>query len=104
MSSEQAQKFDVVIIGGGIIGPSIAYNILMQAPGATACVVEPDPTYAFASALRSSGGCRVQFTCPENLDGRANVCTPVTNAQLVYRLLLDKKNISTLDTYQQSRN
>ncbi len=31
------------------------------------CVIEPDPTYEFASALRSSGGCRVQFTAGENI-------------------------------------
>src|SRR3546814_10549759 len=30
--------------------------------------------------------------------GRAHVCTPVTNAHLVCRLLLEKKNIMKIDT------
>jgi glycine/D-amino acid oxidase-like deaminating enzyme len=55
------------VIGGGILGSSVAYCILAQAPQMRVCVVEPDPTYEFASVLRSSGGCRVQFSRPENI-------------------------------------
>jgi FAD-dependent oxidoreductase domain-containing protein 1 len=32
------------------------------------CVVEPDPTYALASTPRASGGVRVLFSCPENIE------------------------------------
>ena len=60
-------KFDIAIIGGGILGSSTAYFLLKQAPVISVCVIEPDPTYEFASTLRASGGCRVQFTCPENI-------------------------------------
>jgi FAD-dependent oxidoreductase domain-containing protein 1 len=60
-------RFDVAIIGGGIIGSSTAYFLLKEAPAISVCVIEPDPTYEFASTLRASGGCRVQFTCPENI-------------------------------------
>lgn len=60
-------KFDVAVIGGGIVGSSVAYFLLREAPHLSVCVIEPDPTYEFASALRASGGCRVQFTCPENI-------------------------------------
>ena len=60
-------KFDIAIIGGGIIGSSTAYFLLEQSPSISLCVIEPDPTYEFASTLRASGGCRVQFTCPENI-------------------------------------
>jgi glycine/D-amino acid oxidase-like deaminating enzyme len=67
MTNSQSRKFDVVVIGGGILGSSVAYNLLVQAPDLRVCVVEPDPTYEFASALRSSGGCRVQFSAPENI-------------------------------------
>lgn len=67
MDHDSNSKYDVVIIGGGILGSSVAYQLLVQAPGTRVCVVEPDPTYEFASALRSSGGCRVQFSCPENI-------------------------------------
>jgi len=61
-------KADVVIIGGGIVGSSVAYFLLKEAPGLPVHVVEPDPTYEFASAVRASGGCRVQFTCDENIE------------------------------------
>ncbi|MFT4063992.1 NAD(P)/FAD-dependent oxidoreductase [Paraburkholderia sp.] len=67
MTDTVERGFDVVVIGGGILGSSVAYNILAKAPHARLCVVEPDPTYEFASALRSSGGCRVQFSNPENI-------------------------------------
>lgn len=61
------KKYDVAIIGGGIVGSSAAYFLMKEAPGLSVCVIEPDPTYEFASALRSSGGCRVQFTGEENI-------------------------------------
>jgi len=67
-STTNPNRYDVVIMGGGIIGSSVAYFLLKEAPGTSVCVIEPDPTYEFASALRSSGGCRVQFTCPENIE------------------------------------
>ncbi len=38
------------------------------APDANVAVIEPDPTYEFASTLRASGGCRVQFSRPENIE------------------------------------
>ncbi|GLO53542.1 FAD-dependent oxidoreductase [Pseudomonas putida] len=67
MAEKIVQKYDVAIIGGGIIGSSIAYHLLQASPGMSVAVIEPDPTYEFASALKSSGGCRVQFTGTENI-------------------------------------
>ncbi len=60
-------NFDIAILGGGILGCATAYFLLKESPGLSVCVIEPDPTYEFASTLRASGGCRVQFTCPENI-------------------------------------
>jgi FAD-dependent oxidoreductase domain-containing protein 1 len=60
-------NFDVAILGGGILGSATAYFLLQELPTLSLCVIEPDPTYEFASTLRASGGCRVQFTCPENI-------------------------------------
>ncbi len=59
--------FDVAIIGGGIIGSATAYYLLHLDPQLSVCVLEPDSSYELASALRSSGGCRVQFTGIENI-------------------------------------
>lgn len=68
MNATTFRKFDVVIIGGGIIGSATAYQLLALSPGLSVAVIEPDSTYEFASALRASGGCRVQFSCPENIE------------------------------------
>jgi glycine/D-amino acid oxidase-like deaminating enzyme len=65
--SASLSRFDVAVIGGGIVGSSVACFLLQEAPGTAVCVIEPDPTYELASTLRASGGCRVQFTCPENI-------------------------------------
>lgn len=61
-------KVDVAIIGGGVIGCAVAHFIKNLAPETAVAVIEPDPTYEFASTLRASGGCRVQFTTPENIE------------------------------------
>jgi FAD-dependent oxidoreductase domain-containing protein 1 len=61
-------QVDVAIIGGGIVGSSVAYFIKQITPDAEVCVIEPDSSYEYASTLRASGGCRVQFTGPENID------------------------------------
>ena len=62
------KKYDVAIVGGGIIGSATAYQLLVLDPTLSVCVIEPDPTYEFASALRASGGCRVQFSRSENIE------------------------------------
>ena len=61
-------RCDVAIIGGGIVGTSVGYFTKEAMPGAEVVVIEPDPTYELASTLRASGGCRVQFSCPENIE------------------------------------
>lgn len=67
MNSCEKKKTDVAIIGGGIIGSATAYFLLRADPTLSVCVIEPDSTYELASTLRSSGGCRVQFTGEENI-------------------------------------
>lgn len=59
--------FDVVIIGGAIVGSSVAYFLKQRAPAIEIVVIEPDPTYEFASTVRASGGARRLFSCPENI-------------------------------------
>ena len=60
-------KYDVVVIGGAATGSSVAYFLKTLALGCEVAVVEPDPTYQFASTPRASGGARRQFSCPENI-------------------------------------
>jgi FAD-dependent oxidoreductase domain-containing protein 1 len=60
-------RVDVAVIGGAVMGSSVAYFLKTLAPGCEVAVVEPDDTYEFASTLRASGGARRQFSCPENI-------------------------------------
>ena len=58
---------DVLIIGGGIMGSSIAYHLAADGRAGRVAVVERDPTYEFATTPRSLGGIRQQFNLPENI-------------------------------------
>ncbi|MBH69547.1 MAG: FAD-dependent oxidoreductase [Rhodospirillaceae bacterium] len=63
------QGYDVVIVGGGVIGSSIAYFLkASSAFSGSVAVVEKDPTYALASSPRSLGGIRQQFSITENIE------------------------------------
>ena len=61
-------KADVLIIGGGAIGASVAYFVKRLDPGAEVAVVERDPAYTLASTPRASGGVRRLFSLPENIE------------------------------------
>ncbi|WP_323039131.1 FAD-binding oxidoreductase [Gemmobacter sp.] len=60
--------YDVVIVGGAVIGSAVAY-FLMANPdfGGSVLVVERDPTYRFASTSLSSSSIRTQFSNPINV-------------------------------------
>ena len=58
---------DVLVIGGAIMGSSVAYFLKTLDPAIAVTVIEPDPTYEFASTVRASGGARRLFSCPENI-------------------------------------
>ena len=63
-----ADSFDVVILGGGVIGSSAAYFLAAESSfDGSVLVVEKDPTY-YGSTARSVGGIRQQFSTPENID------------------------------------
>ena len=59
--------YDVVIAGGGIMGCSTAYNLIVRDSSLNIAVVEKDPTYALASTTLSLANIRVQFSLQENI-------------------------------------
>jgi len=64
---ESTTTFDVVIIGGGIIGSSIAYHLANDGFNGRIAVFEKDPTYEFSSTTLSAGGIREQFSTEVNI-------------------------------------
>ena len=60
-------KFDIVVIGGGIIGSAAAYFLSRDERAGTIAVIEPDPTYAVATTPQGAGGVRQLFSLPENI-------------------------------------
>ena len=57
----------VLIVGGGVIGSSIAYHLCRRAFEGEVVVVERDPTYRRASSYLAMGGIRQQFSSPANI-------------------------------------
>jgi FAD-dependent oxidoreductase domain-containing protein 1 len=58
---------DVVIIGGGIIGASIAYHLVQEARHHRVLLIEQDMTYARAATPLSMGGIRQQYSVACNV-------------------------------------
>jgi glycine/D-amino acid oxidase-like deaminating enzyme len=58
---------DVVIIGGGVIGSSIAYHLREAGHHGRVVVVERDDSYSRASSSLAMGGIRQQFTLAANV-------------------------------------
>jgi FAD-dependent oxidoreductase domain-containing protein 1 len=60
-------RYDLVIIGGGVIGSSVAYHAALLGGGLSILVVERDPTYRTASSALSLSSIRQQFSTPLNI-------------------------------------
>lgn len=61
-------RYDVVIVGGAVIGSSVAYHLTANPDfGGSVLVVERDPSYAQASTALSASGIRVQYSNPINV-------------------------------------
>ena len=59
--------YDIIIIGGGIMGSAAAFYLMTADPTLKVAVVERDPTYAQASTTLSMGNVRTQFSLKENV-------------------------------------
>lgn len=59
--------FDIMIVGGGVMGASIAYHLLKEGFRGSLALVERDPSYEFATTPRSAGGVRQQFSTEINI-------------------------------------
>ena len=67
-ATTSAQSFDVVIIGGAIIGSSIAWFLSQHSDfKGRILVVERDPSYEFASTSRTNSCVRQQFSTEINI-------------------------------------
>ena len=61
-------KSDVIVIGGGVMGSSVAYHLKSDpAFTGTVTLIERDPTYARASSALSASSIRQQFSTPLNI-------------------------------------
>ena len=57
----------IVIVGGGVVGSSIAWHLLDRGFRGGVTVVERDPTYRRASSFLAMGGVRQQFSSAANI-------------------------------------
>ena len=59
--------YDVVIVGGGIMGSCTAYSLMSNDARLNVAVVEMDPTYTRASSALSMANARIQFSLKKNI-------------------------------------
>ena len=59
--------YDVIIIGGGVIGNSVAYNLSNLDPNLRVCVIEKDTVYKNSSSTLSLANVRIQFGMRSNI-------------------------------------
>jgi glycine/D-amino acid oxidase-like deaminating enzyme len=61
------KSYDVIIVGGGTMGSSTAYNLKRSEEKIKVAVVEMDSTYSRASSTLSLANIRIQFSLKENI-------------------------------------
>ncbi|MCK5919633.1 MAG: FAD-binding oxidoreductase, partial [Methylococcales bacterium] len=61
------QSFDIIIVGGGVMGTAVSTYLLKTDPNLNILIVERDSTYARASTPLSDGNIRIQFNIKENI-------------------------------------
>lgn len=61
------KKFDVIIVGGGIMAGSLAYNLMKDGYTGSIGIFEKDQSYEYSSTPRSEGGIRQTFSTEINI-------------------------------------
>lgn len=63
-----SERYDVAIVGGGVIGSAVAYFLLSDSEfSGRVAVIERDPSYRQASSALSASAIRQQFSTPDNV-------------------------------------
>ena len=60
-------SYDVIMVGGGLMGCATAYYLMKTDSRLRVAIVEMDPTYERSSTILSDGNVRVQFNLAENI-------------------------------------
>ena len=60
--------FDVIIVGGGVMGCATAYYLLKADPTLNIAIFEKDSSYEQNSTVLSDGNIRLQFNLRENIE------------------------------------
>jgi glycine/D-amino acid oxidase-like deaminating enzyme len=60
-------SYDVVIVGGAVMGSATAYHLRRLDPAISVAVIERDSSYVRSSTMLSDGNVRIQFNLPENI-------------------------------------
>jgi FAD-dependent oxidoreductase domain-containing protein 1 len=61
------RMYDVVIVGGGVMGSSVAYYLTGAHENLKVAVVERDPAYIYSSTTLSMANARIQFSLDKNV-------------------------------------
>jgi FAD-dependent oxidoreductase domain-containing protein 1 len=60
-------SYDVIMVGGGLMGCATAYYLLKLDPTIKVAIIEKDPSYEKSSTVLSDGNLRIQFNIKENI-------------------------------------
>lgn len=64
---KDSHAFDIIAVGGGVMGCATAYYLLREDPNLRVAIFEMDPTYEKSSTALSDGNTRIQFNIKENI-------------------------------------